>query len=382
GLEAFVRQFERRPDQAEKVVQAYRTIGLAWRAQKQERKAQSAWQSCVAEFDRRKMGEANALARSAAAECAFLLTEQRWTEFQALKFDPKGKGPTLEKSMKEGLDLIGRRLDEAKTAFGEVIVHYQWPEWMMAALLRMGNLDEESANKLLNSPCPAEVKALGGEDACAEYRVQLEERVAPIMERAQAAYEKAQEKSVELRVSNAWTKLVNEKVCQLSPTKCVSLKDPRSRLMPTDAAPRPLARDVRGIEPVVYPSNEAAQRSVVDDVQPRRAVAGDVLTVTGAHFATDAASVAVTMGVSTLTVVQAGPHELKVLVPPGASTGPLTVTTPHGPYTTPFVVEVGAEAATAGIGAAPGGRSSGAPEAEAEAVRPDEASQPVEGGLP
>ena len=59
---------------------------------------------------------ANALARSAAAECAFLLTEQKWAEFQALKFDPKGKGPRLEQSMKEGIELIGKRLDEAKAA--------------------------------------------------------------------------------------------------------------------------------------------------------------------------------------------------------------------------------------------------------------------------
>ncbi len=378
GLEAFIRQFDKKPEQAEKVVQAYQKIGRAWHDLGNEAKAVDTYKSCVAEYDKKKMAPSNYFAASAAAECAFLLTEKRWEEFQRAKFDPKGKGAKLAKSMKDSVESLATQLNAVKAAYTEVLVKYQWPEWMMASLFRMGNLDEEFANKLLNSPCPPDVKALGGEEACTEYRIQLEEMVAPLNDRAQMSYETAQNKAVELRISNSWTKLTNEKVCQLSPSKCVSLKDPRAKLVMDDKSAMPLARDSKGVDPVVYPSNAAALKPVITSVKPRRAAPGDTLTVVGQNLRAEEGKVTATLGDVPLAVVPTSPEELRVTLPADVKSGTLTVQTASGSYTTTFEIEIVQPQAPEGIGSPIGIGLPGAPTSA-----PAAPTAPVpEGGTP
>lgn len=381
GLNNFIDNFKTKTEQAEKIVQAWQKIGHANHELGNEGAALESYRKCVAEYDRLKMTPQNYLAASAAAESQFVLTELKWADFQKMKFDPKGKGSKLEKSMKDGLEGLANKLGETKKAYTEVIVKYQWPEWMMASLFRMGNLDEEFANKLLNSPCPAEVKAIGGEEACTEYRIQLEEQVAPINDRAQLSYETAQDKAIGLRISNEWTKLTNEKVCQVSPSKCLSLKDPRAKLIIEDMSAKPLAADAKGVTAVVYPSNAAAQGPVIAEVKPRKASPGDSLVIVGQNFNGEAAAIAVTMGEATLQVTAATPTRLTVTVPAEAKTATVTVQTQAGTYSTAFQVEIGLAQAPA-IGS-PAAVTPGAPAPGlGDVAKPAAAAAPAGGRSP
>ena len=65
-------------------------------------------------------------------------------------------------------------------------------------------------------------------------RAALDDMLIPINAKVENAYEKAQELAARDRVSNKWTKLTNEKVCALIPSKCLSLKDPQERLIVLD----------------------------------------------------------------------------------------------------------------------------------------------------
>jgi hypothetical protein len=88
----------------------------------------------------------------------------RLADFMKMKFDPKGKGAKLQKDMQKQLQGLAEKLEKVKNSYREVILKYRWPEWMTAALFRLGDSDEQFANKLLDAPCPAEVKQLGGEE--------------------------------------------------------------------------------------------------------------------------------------------------------------------------------------------------------------------------
>lgn len=245
-LERFVRDFGRVGSQAEKVVQARLKIGLAWRDLGNEANALRAFEETVREFDRRGLKHDNYLAAQAAAEAAFWLAEKRFADFERLRYDPKGRGSRLEKSMTEQLEMLAKALEDVKKAYSEVILKYRWPEWMMASLYRIGHADEKFATKLIESPCPADVRSIGGEDACIEYRIMLEEQMMPINDRAVTAYETAADRAQELRIVNDWTKLTMEKVCQYTPSKCRSLKEPRGQMLFSDLSSRPLASDAEG----------------------------------------------------------------------------------------------------------------------------------------
>lgn len=116
----------------------------------------------------------------------------------------------------------------------------------MAALYRLGFADESFANRLLESPCPPDIRALGGEEACIEYRIQLEELMMPVLDRAVLAYETAADRAAELRIANSWTRLTMEKVCQSIPAKCRSLKEPRARFVMDAMGPLSFATRLDG----------------------------------------------------------------------------------------------------------------------------------------
>ncbi len=349
-LQAFIRRYDRKPKQAEKIVEAYQRIGDAYEDLEKPRQALQAYASSVRAFDQKRMTPQNFLAASAASKAKFELVEEEYQAFKRMRFDPRGRGKRLTREMKTQLTALAQKLDEVKKDYETVIVRYQWPEWMMAALFRIGNLYEEFANKLTSAPCPPEVKALGGDEACGMYLAQVGNLVAPILDKATNAYVTAQTKAKQVRISDQWTKLTSEKVCEVSPSDCIALKDPRAKLIFDDLSALPLAADASGVKPVEYKADLATQAPTIQNVVPREAQVGQTLTVSGQNFGTDPAAIALKLGELELHVLTATATTLTVQVPAGAKSGPVQVTTQQGTYTTPFRVVVGAAPGPAGIG--------------------------------
>lgn len=253
GLNKFTAQFKdqkKYPGESERIVQARLKIALAQRELKDERAAQASFQTVIREFQSRGMTKDNYLAAQSAGEARFWITQSEFDEFNRMKFDPKGRGAKLAKATQEQLQKLAAKLEDVKVHFREVFGYGPAAaEWILAALYRIGETDELFAQKLLESPCPAEIKAELGEEGCIEYRIALEEQVQPIIDRSAIAYEFAQDRAEELRISNKWTKLTNEKVCQNSPAKCKSLKDPLTKFISDELSPRPLV-EPDGVTPV------------------------------------------------------------------------------------------------------------------------------------
>jgi len=253
GLQKFIRDYGNKKvtdkvtgdvrTENERVVNAYLKIGHAHREMKNETAALKSFREAVEEFEKRKLGPDQYLAAQSAAEARFWQIEAEFAVFQKLKFDPKGRGARLQKDTEAQLKNLATKLEEIKAKYREIFKYGPAAaEWILAALFRIGESDEQFAQKLLDSPCPAEVKNELGEDGCIEYKIAFEEKVNPILARAVEAYEFAQTKSEELRIVNKWTKLINEKVCLNSPNMCKSLKDPLIKFIDEDRSPRPLVK--------------------------------------------------------------------------------------------------------------------------------------------
>lgn len=248
ALGDFIATYRNDEAQYEKVVQAHLRIGLAWKKLGNQRQALSHYDSAVAYFHQKGLKPDDYLAAQAAGEARFRQIEQDYEKFAAKKFNPKGRGARFEKAMTEQLQNLANELESLRIDYEGVIVKYRWPEWITAALLRMGNINEQFGKKLLESPCPSEIRSEHGEEGCFEYKIQLEELIAPVMDKAIYAYETAADKAAELRVVNEWTKLAMEKVCEFSPPKCKSLKEPRTSLILNGHSPLPLM-DADGTTP-------------------------------------------------------------------------------------------------------------------------------------
>jgi TolA-binding protein len=251
GLQKFVQKFSSKPDQHERVIAAQLMIANAYTEVNKSAEAHKAIKQTVEDFDRYGMKSDNYTAAQAASEAAFDLAEEDLQEFDAAKFEPKGHGAALTKNVTDQLTHLAERLKQIKEEYLAIILKYRWPEWSTASLYRVGYADEGFANKILQSPCPKDIKALG-EDACEQYQASLADKMSVILDRAETSYETAVDKARELRVVNKWTKLAMEKVCSNVPSKCGSMKDPREQLISESLSPLPLTADVNGSRSVMY----------------------------------------------------------------------------------------------------------------------------------
>jgi TolA-binding protein len=251
NLQTYIQKNTAKTEQHERIVQARLKIANAFVELKKDSDAKQTFKQVVADFEKFKMTKDNYNAAQAASEAAFALAEENFATFQSAKFDPKGRGNKLVESMKDQLKSLATKLQAVKDEYGSIIVKYQWPEWMTAALFRMGYADDLFAQKILASPCPKEIKNLG-EDACDAFNAQLSEQMAPVLEKAANEYQTAADKARDLRVVNKWTKLAMEKVCENTPANCRSMKDPREQLISESLSPLPLTADVNGSRAVVY----------------------------------------------------------------------------------------------------------------------------------
>ncbi|MGO9830971.1 MAG: tetratricopeptide repeat protein [Myxococcaceae bacterium] len=221
ALEAFVKKFSSKPQQAELVVDAKKRIGEAYQKLGDERAARRAFEEAAREFDRRGLKpEAAPLAAEAAAQARFQLAEYEFKEFDKVKIG--GRGKALEKSF----TVKRAAVKKVNDAYGEVF-KYKRLEWTLASLYRKGFALERFGQTILETPTPPEVKRLGDE-AVASYQDQLQQQTAALEDKAVESYVATLTEARKNRINDEWTKRTLEALNRYRPKEYPVLKEPKS----------------------------------------------------------------------------------------------------------------------------------------------------------
>jgi cellulose synthase operon protein C len=223
ALEAFIKKFSTKPQQAELVVDAQKRIGEAYQKLGADKDARRAFETAAREFDRRGLKpEAAPLAAEAAAQARFQLAEYEFKELDKLKIG--GRGKALEKSF--AVKRAG--VKKVNDAYGEVF-KYKRLEWTLASLYRKGFALERFGQTILETPVPPEVKRLG-EEAVASYQDQLQQQTAALEDKAVESYVATLTEARSNRINNEWTKRTLEALNRYRPKEYPVLKDPKSSI--------------------------------------------------------------------------------------------------------------------------------------------------------
>ncbi len=221
ALEAFVKKFASKPQQAELVVDAQKRIGEAYQKLGDEKAARRAFEEAAREFDRRGLKpEAAPLAAEAAAQARFQLAEYVFKEFDRLKIG--GRGKALENSF----TVKRAAVKKVNDAYGEVF-KYKRLEWTLASLYRKGFALERFGQTILETPTPPEVKRLGDE-AVASYQDQLQQQTAALEDKAVESYVATLTEARKNRINDEWTKRTLEALNRYRPKEYPVLKEPKS----------------------------------------------------------------------------------------------------------------------------------------------------------
>ncbi|RKH02921.1 hypothetical protein D7X74_36710 [Corallococcus sp. CA047B] len=223
ALEAFVRKFASKPDQAELVVDAKRRMGNAWAKRGNAKEAQRAYAAAADEFDRRRLKpETQLRAAEAAAYSRFQQAEAVFQRFDALKIT--GAGKAMEKSFNKKTEA----LKSVNEAYAKVLPYKQL-EWSLAAFFRQGYALERFGNTLLEAPVPPEVKRLGDE-AVTAYQGILTDRTVALEDRAVQSYADTLKEARKYRISNEWTRRTLEALNRFRPKEYPVLKEAKGAI--------------------------------------------------------------------------------------------------------------------------------------------------------
>jgi TolA-binding protein len=229
-LSDFVKRYNRNEKQAERIVQADLKIGLAFKALGSEAQARQSFTDAAWEFERRKLGPKDLLAAAAAAEAKFNLAELELQAYDRIRIEAHGRGAAFEKSLKAALNRKAEEREKVLAQYRDVAVKYKRPDWIVAALYRVGYIDERFSAALTEAPVPPELKKLG-EEYVAQYQDTLSQASIPIDERALGAYRKAIETARELRIANEWTRRILESLDKYDHKTFPLLKDAKAELL-------------------------------------------------------------------------------------------------------------------------------------------------------
>ena len=229
-LGEFVRRFQRNEKQGERVVQAHLKMGLAHRALGEDALARHAFEQACAEFDQRRFKPQDALAAASAAEARFNLAEQELLDYDHIRIEAHGRGKNFEASLKAALNKKAEVREKILAQYRDVAVKYKRPDWIVAALYRVGYIDERFSAALTEAPVPPELRKLG-EEYVAQYQDTLSQASIPIDERAIDAYKKAIETARELKIANEWTHRILESLDKYDHKNYPLLKEARSQLL-------------------------------------------------------------------------------------------------------------------------------------------------------
>ncbi len=242
ALEAFVKKFASKPQQAELVVDAQKRIGEAYQKLGDEKAARRAFEEAAREFDRRGLKpEAAPLAAEAAAQARFQLAEYVFKEFDRLKIG--GRGKALENSF----TVKRAAVKKVNDAYGEVF-KYKRLEWTLASLYRKGFALERFGQTILETPTPPEVKRLGDE-AVASYQDQLQQQTAALEDKAVESYVATLTEARKNRINDEWTKRTLEALNRYRPKEYPVLKEPKSVVAQDVTHPDGLVVTLEGKQP-------------------------------------------------------------------------------------------------------------------------------------
>ncbi|MBS2022222.1 MAG: tetratricopeptide repeat protein, partial [Deltaproteobacteria bacterium] len=236
----YIRRFQRNDKEKERIVQAYLKIGLSFQKLGSEAAAHQAFEEAVSEYDKRKLGPSELLASASAAEAKFNLAELEFASYDKIRIEAHGRGNAFDKSLKAALTKKAEEREKVLALYKDVAVKYKRPDWIVAALYRVGHVDERFSNALTEAPVPPELKRLGDEYV-AQYQDTLAQASVPIDERAIAAYKKAIETARELKIANEWTRRILESLDRYDHKSFPLLKDPKEEYLLEPFSPTALA---------------------------------------------------------------------------------------------------------------------------------------------
>ncbi len=239
-LTDYIRRFKKNEKEKERVVQAYLKIGLAFKQLNSETAARQAFADAVAEYDARKLVPSDLVGSAAAAEAKFNLAEIEFVDYDKVKIEAHGRGSAFEKSLKAALTKKAEEREKVMALYRDVAVKYKRPDWIVAALYRVGYIDEQFAAALNNAPVPSEIKKMGDEGVAA-YSDQLNQIALPIDERALEAYKKAVATARDLKIANEWTRKILESLDHYDHKSFPLLKDPKQEYLLEPVSPTALA---------------------------------------------------------------------------------------------------------------------------------------------
>jgi tetratricopeptide (TPR) repeat protein len=131
--------------------------------------------------------------RAAFGEGFFVLGEIAFRHFQELKIE--GEGPQLEESLRAK----AAALFAARAHYENAIRTYE-PEWIIAALFRIGMCYELMYDAILAAPEPTELTPA----ELAEYRQKLRAKIQPLFDKTLTVYRRCLEFAVQLNVTGDW----------------------------------------------------------------------------------------------------------------------------------------------------------------------------------
>ena len=239
-LTDYIRRFKKNDKEKERVIQAYLKIGLAFKQLGSDTAAREQFADAVAEYDARKLGPADLIASAAAAEAKFNLAEIAFADYDKIKIEAHGRGAALSKSLLASLNKKAEERKKVLSLYLDVAVKYKRPDWIVAALYRIGFADERFSAALTDAPIPTDVKKLGDEGIAA-YQDQLSAATIPIDERAVEAYKKAIQSARDLKIANEWTRKILESLDHYDHKSFPLLKDPKQEYLLEPISPTALA---------------------------------------------------------------------------------------------------------------------------------------------
>lgn len=217
ALRDFISRYRSSAPQVPRVVEAYARLGDIERERAEKAKqardkkrlndaADTAYKQAIQEFQRARGSQTAAYF---AAKASFHLAEREFDDYVRTRIDSNtGRGQGKQLADK------AQRLEEVRKTYESVITTYRQADWSLAALFRIGALYDDLQRKIIDAPCPADIRRIDP-IACDEYRVVLEDQAYAVEEKAVEAYRVAYERARELKVSNEWTKRTLEALNRL-----------------------------------------------------------------------------------------------------------------------------------------------------------------------
>ena len=229
-LTDYIRRFKKNEKEKERIVLAYLKIGLAFKQLGSEAAARQGSPTRSPSLIPRRLTPADLIASAAAAEAKFNLAEIQFADYDKIRIEAHGRGTAFEKSLKAALTKKAEEREKVLALYRDVAVKYKRPDWIVAALYRVGYIDERFSAALTEAPIPPELKK-AGDEYVAQYQDTLAQASVPIDERAIDAYKKAIQTARELKIATEWTRKILESLDKYDHKSFPLLKDPKQEYL-------------------------------------------------------------------------------------------------------------------------------------------------------